>query len=180
MIPLTILVALMSRLWYVRRMIFDHVLTIVSISGQHICDIIFGIRSAFSIDTRWTFFQSPHIFEDALGRVYPIPSEYDIDLIRTIIKNKFRQLPGYRQILLGNYELFKTRNTRHLISERTYIQPGATISMAILLNTPSTGTECCPVPDCRSAHCEDRQEGGKIWLVCPCATLVLILTSVIQ
>ncbi|KAL5374992.1 hypothetical protein PMIN02_012127 [Paraphaeosphaeria minitans] len=166
LIPLTLLAALVLRLWYVRRVFFDHTLIAVSVSGQQICGILFEIRSARSIDTRWTFFQSYYVFEDALGRVYPIPSEYDMDLIRTIVKSKFRRMPGYRQILLGNYELFNSRNTRHLISEDTYIQPGATISMAIVLNTPSTGTGRCPVPDCRSTHCEDRQEGGKICNAC--------------
>jgi hypothetical protein len=135
------------------------------------------MKSAQFLDTRWRFFQTPYVFEDALGRVYPIPSEFDFDLIRTVIKAYFQKAPGYRQVLLGNYELFSSRDTRKVISATTYIPPGTTISMAILLNTPSTGTDCCPIPGCRSTQCENRQGGGKIWSVIPCTTMVPILTS---
>ncbi|KAF2734844.1 hypothetical protein EJ04DRAFT_227440 [Polyplosphaeria fusca] len=149
--PLTILVILTLRL---------------CVSSQQIYNVLLEMRSARLLDTRWTFFQAPYVFKDALGRVYPIPSEFDFDLIRTIIKGRFWQKPGYRQVLLADYELLTTRDTRQVISANTYLWPDATISMAIVLNTPSTGTDCCPISGCRSTRCENRQEGGKLCLQC--------------
>lgn len=137
-----------------------------SVSSQQIYDVILETRSALLLDTRWTFFQTPYFFEDALGRTYPIPSEFNVGLMRAIIKGQFSEMPGYRQVLLGNYELFKTRDSQQVISATTYLRPGTAITMAILLNTPITGTERCPIPECGSTQCENGQNGGRIWSVC--------------
>lgn len=117
------------------------------------------------IDTQWTFFQKPYVFEDALGRKYPIASEYNFELIQAIIKEKFLGMPGYRQVLLGNYELFKTQNARESISVDTYLPPGSAITMAILLNAPDTTSTHCPMPQCRSTRALREERGGTLWSV---------------
>ncbi len=40
-------------------------------------------------DGRWTFFQAALMIEDALGRKFPVPSEYDYGLLDNIIKYRF-------------------------------------------------------------------------------------------
>ena len=118
-----------------------------------------------SLDTRWTYFQRPYIFQDALGFTTPIPAEYDFELIKTIIKHKFKDRPGYRQVLLGNYEIFETQHPSHLISADTHITPGTAITMAILLNHPVMTEQRCPMPQCRSTGTVIEQRGGKRWSV---------------
>jgi hypothetical protein len=65
---------------------------------------------------RWTYFQVPLIVEDALGFKFPVPSEYDHDLLNTIIKHRFLEGPGSLDVNLGNYELFHARDSSQVIS----------------------------------------------------------------
>jgi hypothetical protein len=65
-----------------------------------------------SIDTRYTFFQVPIKVEDALGRIWPVPSEYSISDFHAIISSKFMEQPGQDEVKAGNYELFNQKNSQ--------------------------------------------------------------------
>jgi hypothetical protein len=47
------------------------------------------VKSATLPDFKWSFFQDPVHFEDALGRRLPVPSEYDMDLLNAVIAKRF-------------------------------------------------------------------------------------------
>ncbi|KAF2195563.1 hypothetical protein K469DRAFT_722762 [Zopfia rhizophila CBS 207.26] len=132
------------------------------ISSQQIYKVLLEMRYQLPLDTRCTFFQTPYLFEDALGRKYPIPSKFNFELMQTVIKGQFLRMPGYRQVLLGNYELFKTGNSQQIVSAATHLRPSTAITMAILLNMPITGSECYPMPECHSTQCEKGQVGAGL------------------
>jgi hypothetical protein len=56
-------------------------------------------------------YQAPFIVEDALGFKFPVPSEYDYDLLDAVIKEKFKAGPGALEVKANNYEYFKTSNS---------------------------------------------------------------------
>ncbi len=110
----------------------------MSVSTQQIYTVALEIRSAIGPgDIRWSYFQAPLIVEDALGFKFPVPSEYDHELLDTIIKRRFLEGPGSLDVALGNYELFHTRNSSEVNSPQLRLLPGTFISMAILVS----GTE---------------------------------------
>jgi len=58
----------------------------VSSSNTDIVTYISGLQNASrSPDLRYTWVQEPVKFEDALGRVIPVPSEYDVEVRGTPI-----------------------------------------------------------------------------------------------
>jgi hypothetical protein len=78
--------------------------------------VILEIKSSLAgLDTRWSFFQAPLAVEDTLGRRFPVPSEYDFDLLDTVVKQKFNTGPGSLHVQVGNYEYFKTKNSNDVL-----------------------------------------------------------------
>lgn len=119
-------------------------------------------------DIRWTFFQDPIIVEDALGRKFPLPSEYDYSLLDTIIKHKFQDGPGAVQVSAGHYEIMDAKNRLHILSVDSQLRPGGTVTMAILVSGPWSTIltdECCPMPWCQSIETTKVLGGGRQWLV---------------
>ena len=115
------------------------------------------------VDTRWTFFQAPFMVEDALGFKFPVPSEYDYDLLNTIIKHKFQEGPGSREVKAGNYELFKTKNSRQIISPDIRLKAGTAITMAVIVKGAVLNDEVCPMRRCGSTLTTVAPGGGRIW-----------------
>ena len=116
-------------------------------------------------DLRHTWFQSPVKLEDALGRILPIPSEYDYSKVEAIIKAHFKDGPGRQKVLAGSYELFDARNSNRVISGSSWtgLIPGMSIKMAIILEQPFSEAEGCPMPHCGSQTFSTRPEGGNLW-----------------
>jgi hypothetical protein len=114
-------------------------------------------------DTRWSFFQAPLAVEDALGYKFPVPSEYDFDLLDAIIKQKFKTGPGSLDVQVGNYEYFKTKNSNHVLSNTTRFLPGTAITMAIIVTQPTLTDETCPMPGCGSNQTLKPLGGGRTW-----------------
>jgi hypothetical protein len=46
--------------------------------------------------------------EDARGFKFPVPSEFDYDMLDNIIRHRFKEGAGSRDVVLGNYEFCKT------------------------------------------------------------------------
>lgn len=116
-------------------------------------------------DVRWTFFQDPIIFEDALGRKFPVPSEYDYSLLSAIIKHKFRDGPGSAQVAAGDYEVMDSKDRLRTLSADSLLRPGCSITMAILVGRSSAllSDEGCPIPRCQSSKTRVSPDGGRIW-----------------
>ncbi|KAI1459628.1 hypothetical protein F4805DRAFT_419707 [Annulohypoxylon moriforme] len=137
-------------------------------SIQQIHAIVLQIRTSITStpDIRWTFFQDPLIVEDALGRKFPLPSEYDYLLLDAIIKHKFRDGPGATQVAAGDYEIMYTRNRRQILSNNSQLKPGSSLTMAIIISDNKlvlAFKEGCPMPYCQSKDTIIVPDGGRRW-----------------
>ncbi|KAF2131475.1 hypothetical protein P153DRAFT_374341 [Dothidotthia symphoricarpi CBS 119687] len=152
----------------------DHLEQIVSticVTTQQIYTVVVQIRdSAMPVDTRWTHFQAPLVVEDALGYKFPVPSEYDFEMLVTIIQQRFKSGSGAREVRAGNYELCRTRRKSEVVTATSRLVPGTAITMAIIVAIPSNrDTVClkitkCPMPHCRSSEISQCQDtGGSVW-----------------
>lgn len=109
--------------------------------------------------------------EDALGFKFPVPSEYDYELLNAIIKHRFLEGPGSSEVQTDNYELFNAKSSQVIISENVRLLPGSSIIMAVLLNKPARNIyadETCPIPSCGSTLTTAAPRGGRNWYVEPC------------
>jgi hypothetical protein len=134
------------------------------VSTQQIYIIVLEIRESIClVDTRWTFFQAPLIVEDALGCKFPVPSEYSYGMLENIIRYRFRQGDGSREVRAGNYELFKAKNSSQVLSEEVRLLPGTEITMAIIIHTQTPDDETCPMARCGSTGSAAPTRGGRVW-----------------
>lgn len=140
-----------------------------SVSTQQIYVIVLEIRGSLGTpNTKWSFFQAPLIVEDALGFKFPVPSEYDYELLNAIIKHRFLKGPGSSEVQTDDYELFNAKNRQVIISKNVRLLPGSSIIMAILLNKPVSKVytdETCPMPRCGSNLTTATPGGGRNWYV---------------
>lgn len=135
-------------------------LNINSVTTQQIYGMVLEIRSSLpGVDARFTYYQLPFHVEDALGRVFPIPSEFDFRMINVIITAQFDEGPGSSDVKLGNYELFRSQDKAQPIAPNTVLRPGTKIVMAILLDERGyeISGERCPMPKCRSPNTSHAQ-----------------------
>lgn len=137
-----------------------------------VLDIRTYLSSPQSPDAWFRFFQEPARIEDALGRVFPFPSEYSYKDLEAIIHVRFKDSPGHDLVEGGRWELYdRRRNTRVIPSESsTELLPGMDLKMAIMLSawqylgTVTTNAEAlCPLPRCRSSKIESVFDGGRKW-----------------
>ena len=139
-----------------------------SVSTQQIYTVVVEIRDATpGPDVRWTYFQQPLLIEDALGRKFPVPSEYHFDLLETVIKHKFQTGPGAKHVNAGNYELCKMHKWSDVITPKSRLLPGMAITMAIIMTVPTIymdRKERCPMPHCQSSAASPCPGGGGfVW-----------------
>jgi hypothetical protein len=113
------------------------------------------------------YFQAPLVVEDAFGCKFPVPSEYDFNLLDTIVRKKFDTGPGSLDILAGNYEYFKTKNSADVLSKTSRLLPGTAITMAVIIVGPTLTDETCPMPKCRSNQTSACSGGGRTWYDLP-------------
>ncbi|TGO86532.1 hypothetical protein BPOR_0295g00050 [Botrytis porri] len=119
-----------------------------------------------AVDTRFTYCQAPVKVEDALGRFFPVPSEYSFDDLRAIIHSRFKEGPGKYQVLSGNYEILNGKNRKQVMSagycERRGFLPGSTLTMAIILDDVlKQGDDFYPMPRCGSRASSPVIGGGR-------------------
>jgi hypothetical protein len=136
---------------------------LTKVSTQQIYGVILEIKGSLALgDTRWTYFQDPWLVEDALGFKFPVPSEYDYELLDTIIKHRFSDGLGSLDVKAGNYELFKAKDSKQVISSGVLLIPGSRITMAILLERPEPAADyICPMPRCTSSYSAPVPGGGR-------------------
>jgi len=137
-----------------------------SVSTQQIYCVVLEIKGSLAMaDPRWTFFQAPLVVEDALGFKFPVPSEYDYELLNAIIQHRFLEGPGSLEVKAGNYELLNIKDRKQVLSTTTRTLPGSTIMMAILVSKPVLTHDICPMRRCRSKEIIQAPGGGRIWWV---------------
>ncbi|KAM7182783.1 hypothetical protein V8F20_012840 [Naviculisporaceae sp. PSN 640] len=125
--------------------------------------------SAMNVDARWSYFQSPVRVEDALGRVFPVPSEYSMCQLHAILRYRFRKGPGDLQVRHGDFILTDRRNKRELNrSSMPELQPGLDIIMSIVIDVATkNGRDSCPVALCASQNTVPAPWGrGRTCLEC--------------
>jgi uncharacterized coiled-coil protein SlyX len=118
-----------------------------------------------SPDVHHAWFQPPVKFEDALGRVMPIASEYDYGMVAALIKEKFKAGPGARLVEGEKYELVNTRQSGFPITREnwTAFLPGAYVKMVFVLEKRFAEGEGCPMPRCVSRTFTEAVGGGRVW-----------------
>jgi hypothetical protein len=144
-----------------------------------------------SPNLRYTWAQAPLKFEDALGRVIPVPSEYNWDVslptsyflprqitfyrlmlfpcvkkLEAIIQAQFKTGPGQAKVRSGEYELFTGMTSLiPLKSQNFHPMPGMVITMTFIVGQ-YIGSERCPRVGCRSlsfTQAFTTQTEVKIW-----------------
>ncbi|KAE8442464.1 hypothetical protein EG329_003307 [Mollisiaceae sp. DMI_Dod_QoI] len=101
-------------------------------------------------NTRYTWAQAPVRFEDALGRVIPVPSEYGWDTLEAVIQARFKNDPGQEKVLSGEYELYSGgKPIGPLQDSRLSLMPGMMITMTFIIGQYA-GSERCPRLGCDS------------------------------
>lgn len=122
--------------------------------------------SVCGIDTRFTYFQAPIRVEDALGRVFPFPSECSFEALTAEIKARFRGGPGEEEVMEGDFEIFiNARNNTQLLIDPgpNALLPGMSVNMAIVFIDFVAGSDECPSPHCASKTFAEVIGGGKTW-----------------
>jgi hypothetical protein len=114
------------------------------------------------LDARWTYFQDPFIVEDALGRKFPVASEFDYDMLDTIVRRRFKEGAGSRDVALGNYELCKSKLRSATITATSRLVPGTAIIMVVIVQARPSNTSC-PMPRCSSVQADPCPRGGFTW-----------------
>jgi hypothetical protein len=123
----------------------------------NIVNILVKMQDSPTPALQYTWFQSPVRFEDALGRVFPIPSEFDWPKVEAIITAHFSTGPGHAKVASGEYELFDPLDSREIISESSFtmLRPGSSLTMAFIVgryrHAFNETTERCPRPGCSSS-----------------------------
>ena len=122
-------------------------------------------NSVRGVDTRFTYFQAPVRVEDALGRVFPFPSECSVEALLVEIKARFREGPGKNEVVAGDFEIFNAKNTAQLLatSDHNVLLPGMSINMAIILEQAFPRDDKCPMPHCASKNFVEVLGGGRTW-----------------
>lgn len=155
---------------------FSQLKTLVDLAGKvwqsnmQIMSFFVNLQtSSPSPELRYTWVQEPIKFEDAMGRVIPIPSEYNWGKLEAIIMAQFDNGPGYKKICAGEYELFNTLDCSQIISraENEVLTPGLSITMAIIIGRyHSAKSDRCPRPGCKSEEFASKESGGTICCIC--------------
>lgn len=135
--------------------------------AQKIFEAILQLQTSIStIDTRWTHFQAPAKVEDALGRVFPVPSEYSMCDLLALIRERFRKGPGHVEVRGGSFKLLDRKSNLEINrSSMPQLLPGLDIIMSILIEVANNRSEVCPITQCSSDNTIPATWGGRTWYV---------------
>lgn len=90
-------------------------------------------------------------------------------MLEAVIIAKFKKGPGWEKVHSGEFELFSSFDSSHVIDatsvQSTGLIPGTRITMAIIVGQYSSKTETskCARAGCKSTRFRTMEHGGKIW-----------------
>ncbi|OBT58091.1 hypothetical protein VE04_01819 [Pseudogymnoascus sp. 24MN13] len=117
-------------------------------------------------DTRYTWLQEPMRWEDAYGRVIPIPVEFDYPMMEGALRGHFQKGRGKKLVERNQWQLFDPSNPRTIYSAENWEPcPGMKITMAMIISQ-SNDQIVCPRPICSSKSYTDATGSGKICSEC--------------
>ena len=107
-------------------------------------------------------------FTDALERYRELPYDYfrNWDVFETFLKGEFRDAPGKRQVLAGQYTISDPRGT--LVTKENWSQfifPGSEITMSVILTMLRLQIGKCPRPSCGQVSTFDGESASL--MQCP-------------
>lgn len=116
-------------------------------------------------DTGYTWLQDPIRFEDVLGRLLPVPSEYSWGMLDAIIREQFVRGPGSQKIKSGEYELHvDDDDSKELPCPESGFTPGMRIIMTVILGRYGASTaKRCPRVGCDSTDSEKLSTVSISW-----------------
>ncbi|CZR53521.1 uncharacterized protein PAC_03400 [Phialocephala subalpina] len=121
-------------------------------------------------ESQYTWAQSPVKFEDALGRVIPVPSEYGWETLEAVIQAQFKTGPGQEKVLSGEYELWSSGQSIVELRQSTpSLIPGMIITMTFIIGQYA-GSERCPQLGCQSRLFAKDAKGNKTQECTSCGT----------
>ncbi|PVH68040.1 hypothetical protein DL98DRAFT_662356, partial [Cadophora sp. DSE1049] len=135
-----------------------------------ICEIhntVLWVRNRLSQpDTRHTWLQEPMRWEDAYGRVFPIPAEFDYPMMEGALRGHFRDGRGKKLVERNQWQLFDPSSPGTVFSAENWDPfPGMKITMAMII--PQFDDQMvCPRLNCSSKSYTDAPGGGKICSEC--------------
>ena len=119
------------------------------------------------VDFKHTWFQEPIRFEDALGRLLPVPAEYSWSKLEAIILDQFRTGPGHDKVFAGEYELFDSNDPTLVLTSDTPLRPALSVTMSIVVGRyDHSPHESCPKPGCRSRQFSRHKAAIKVCQEC--------------
>ena len=127
--------------------------------------LLFRMQSSVSLCiSPSTWVQEPVLFEDVCGRRFPIPSEYEPQMVTAIIGSKLTSGPGSLTVKSGQYELHNISNSLQITTQNwSGFRPGAFVKMGVLRSQLKTGA--CANLECDSRNFKDEKNGQQTWLV---------------
>jgi len=133
-----------------------------SASTQQIYAVVLEIRdSGRAVNTGWAYFQEPFAIEDAFGYRFPIPSEFDFDLLEHCIRHRFKEGAASQDVARGNYELLRSKERSSIITTTSQLLPGTSIVMVVIVRADKE--KPCPMPWCTSVRAIPCLRGGFTW-----------------
>jgi len=102
--------------------------------------------------------------EDVLGRVFPFPSKFSIEALSAEIVSRFKEGPGKTEVSAGHFEILNAKTSTNVLDMAgdSFLLPGMSVNMAIILERKSERGYKCPVPNCKSPNIYDTL-GWKTW-----------------
>jgi hypothetical protein len=134
----------------------------VSRSTQQIYGLLLDIKSS-NLDVRWTWFQAPLQVEDALGKKFPVPSEYDFPTLQDIIRPFNGEGLVAMMVRSGDYELAYANHRTQILSRNALLRPGSYIIMAVIVVRSLGSQQSCPMLRCGSTETKVERGGGYRW-----------------
>jgi len=101
--------------------------------------------------------------EDAYGRIWPVPAEYDYSMVEGLLRGKFLHGRGRQFVEENQWQLFDPSDSQKVFSRESWEPiPGMKITMALILQS-TYYRMCCPRLDCHSEMYMNATGGGKHW-----------------
>ena len=138
----------------------------VSQSNLDLFNLLFKMQTDVALRTSpTTWFQEPIRFEDACGRIIPIPSEYQYHQVLAVIDAQFATGPTRWIVSSGRYELYNMTNGCNLLTRCDWSDflPGAYIKMAVFAGVFDMGG--CSSQTCAARFFQSNSCGNRKWLV---------------